>query len=107
MFRIYYADGSTYDGDPFVAPPDGVICIVKLDQDNGRFLVAQRDYYWFDGEWFGGDLFGLFDHLRQPGPRKVVFGRFVTNRVYQKVIGKALADPDFPPKSARHPEEIY
>jgi hypothetical protein len=113
LWRIFYTDGSTYsntDGSPYDAPPDGVQVIVKSDKDNGRFLVAQRDYYWFDHrrqQWFGGDIGGFWQHLRKPGPAKVLFGEFVTNEEYQACVSAALADPDFQPKSARHPEEAF
>jgi hypothetical protein len=113
LWRIFYTDGSTYsslDGSPYDAPPDGVQVIVKADADNGRFLVAQRDYYWFDHqrqEWFGGDIGGFWQHLRKPGPSKVLFGEFVTNAEYNRCITAALSDPAFNPKSARHPEEVF
>lgn len=110
-WRIYYGDGSTYsnkDGKPFDAPPDNVQAIVFADRDHGRIINAMRDFYWWMGdEWYGGDLFGLFDHLRQPGPRKVLFARSIPNEQYQEIIKTALADPDFPPKSANAPGERF
>lgn len=107
-WRIYYGDGSTYDGDPFLAPPDNVQCVVIADPDHGRILRAMKDFYWWIGdEWYGGDLFGLFDYLRQPGPKKVIFARSLSDRQYQATIKAALADPDFLPKSAMAPGERF
>lgn len=115
-WKIYYGDGSTYsdlDGSPFDASPDNVQVIVMKDEKHGRLLVGKCDMYWWveeEGEWFGlmdrlG--YGLFDYLRQPGPKKVIFGRTTSNEAYDAVIKAAIADPDFPPKSAKAPGEEF
>jgi hypothetical protein len=107
QWRIYYTDGSTFsslDGSPYDAPAEDVQVLLKLDPDVGRFLLAAKDFYWFDHarqEWFGGEKAGLYQHLRQPGPSKVLFGTFVTCREYHDCVKAALSDPDFPPKTAR------
>ena len=112
-WRIWYEGGSSYsnlDGSPFDAPPDGVMVIAVRAPAIGRQLFANRDYYWWDtieSFWFGGDIFGLYDYLRRPGPRKVLFGRMVRNEEYQLCAQLALDDPSLPVKSARHPSEIY
>lgn len=112
-WRIYYTDGTTFsnkDGNPYDAPKEGVQVILKTEPDVGRFMIAMKDYYWFDHqrqEWFGGDMAGFYQHLRQPGPSCVTFGTFVTHREYEECVKAALCDPDFPPKSAKHLEEIW
>lgn len=107
-WRIYYGDGGTYssaDGDPADAPARGVQAIVQADTQVGRHVLSGFDYYWWEGTWFGGDLFGLFDYLIEPGPKAVKFGRTVPNDVFERVIRAACDDPDFPRKSARRRHE--
>jgi hypothetical protein len=100
-WRIYYADGSTFDGDPYEAPGSGVIVIIQRNPDVGFTLLRGRDWYWYEGHWFGGDMAGLtlycVDHK---GPQKVLLGKFVGDRQFHDIIAKSLVDPDFPPKSA-------
>ena len=104
-WRIYYGDGSTFsneDGEPQFAPAMNVQVIVVKDTADtinnvGRRLWFGRDYYWWDdGEWIGGDHFGLYDYLQRPGWRRVLFGRSVPARRFIETRRKALADPDFP-----------
>lgn len=109
-WKIFYDEGSFghLDGSPFDAPARGVQVVVQEDPDVGRRLMAQRDFYWWtpDG-WFGGDLAGLFDYLAEPGMKRVLFGRYVAYRKYDAAVKAALADPDFPPKSARLETETF
>lgn len=107
-FRIYYGDGSTYDGAVEHAPALNVQAIVQEDphpHGTGRYVIhggGQRpnrvplDYYWWDDAmWVGGDLFGLFDYLQRPGWKKVLFGRTLPDAAYQAIITAAGDDPDF------------
>lgn len=99
-YRIYYADGSTFDGSPSGAPSLGVVCIVQPDPDVGRHVLSGFDYYWpADGAWWGGDLFGLFQYLIEPGLKKVLFGRTISNRAFREILKAACEDRDFAPKS--------
>ncbi len=108
-FRIYYDDGSTYDGAPECAPGAGVIGIVRRDEaaedfpyTNGRELLYGKDHYWWTGErWLGGDSYGRDDYLRQPGWRKVIAGRTVERVRFERVKRQMETDPAFPPMSAR------
>jgi hypothetical protein len=101
VFRIYYDDGSTFDGDPFDAPFWGVLIIVEKDRDHGRRIVSNGDYYvWIDGRWRAKDHIGLIDYLQQPGHRKAVCGRMVENDHFTAVYMRADADPDFPARTA-------
>lgn len=112
-WRIYYEGGVTFsneDGTPFDAPSRGVMVISVAEPAIGRQLVSRFDFYWWHSDkrfWFGGDVNGLWDYLSDPGPKKVLFGRFVKNDEYQVVIKQAIEDPDLPVKSARHPEEKF
>lgn len=102
-FKIYYADGSVYQGDPYAAPALGVLVIVERDPDSGRRLVAEKDYFVWDGKnarWWAVDEMGMHDYLIQPGPRRVLFGRTVPNEEWYAVCRRANADPDFPARTS-------
>ena len=100
-FRVYYSDGSTFDGDPESAPGLGVVVIVQDDPDVGRMVMARWDFYcWHQGQWWGHDLTGLMDCLALPGFNRVLIGRTVSQERWQAINAAALADPDFAPKSA-------
>jgi hypothetical protein len=108
-WRIYYGDGTTFDdldGTPADAPALNVQVIVVRDRDPnsqlGRYPVHRFDYYWWDDpDWYGGDLFGLFDYLARPGWKRVMFGRTIGNAEHQAIIDRALADPDLIRRSRR------
>ena len=105
---LYYGDGSTFsneDGLPADAPALNVQVISTADaviaREVGVVLLYGKDYYWWDGGWFGGDLFGLFDYLLCAQGRAVVkFGRFVPRDQYQAAFNKAVAE-----KHAWYPDE--
>ena len=104
MFRIYYDGGATYDGEPFAAPAFGVLVIAETDAEHGRRLIQNADYYcWREGRWWEMDFVGLVDYLAQPGPRKVLFGRLVSNEVHQAAFDRAYNDVDLPAKTAWSP----
>jgi hypothetical protein len=92
-WRIYYDDGTTFEGDPFLTPARGVMCI--LDSHGQWHIDENKDYYVWkfreDG-WSGVDLFGLVDYLLEAGARKVVFGRLVENSIFNKIKQQALKD---------------
>ena len=97
MFKIFYDDGSTYSGEAYSAPALGVQAIVQDSQEHGRTIVCRVDYYVLrsDGAWLGVDLFGLWDYLQQPGPRKVLFGRTIPSPLFISIYKQAYTDPDF------------
>lgn len=103
MWRVYYDDGTTGDStnfSPEIVPALGVLCVVQPDPDTGRHRLSKVDYYWFENEeWWGGDLFGLFDYLTRPGLKVVKFGRTVDNETFRRIMAIADADPDFPARS--------
>ena len=110
-WRIYYEDNSTFsntDGEPWDAPTSGVL-VVGCDNDEvGRVLVYGQSYYfWWEEhkQWWAGNIIGLFDYLNRPGPRKVLFGREVPGKDWNRAIYKAENDPYLPPKTALHPME--
>lgn len=81
LWRIYYADGSTFEGRPEDAPGVGVIVIAQHDPHSGRELLHGDgprvvDWYWWeDGSWLCGDMAGLVQYLGAPGWKKVLADR--------------------------------
>ena len=74
-FRIYYGDGSTYSGDPYLAPQTGVQVVA---QENRKRLISGKDAYCWKPEsgWHGCDTLGMWDYLfSYRGPKAVLFGR--------------------------------
>lgn len=110
LWRIFYGDCSTFssaDGPADLSPGLDVQAIVQPDPDVGRHVLSRFGYYWLDrGEWYGGDLFGLFDYLQRPGHKVVRFGRTISNARFREIIRAATEDPNFPRKSAWKPDEF-
>ena len=98
-FRIYYADNSTFNADPFDAPFFGVLFVVETDAEHGRRLVSNGDYYVWDGRWWARDFIGMIDYLQQPGPKKVICGRMVANDEWNRIRAIAEKDADFPART--------
>ena len=103
-WRIYYGDGTTVDSsqcDVYDVPARNVQVAASHTPDpqhsTGCLPVHRKDYYWWEPdceEWSGGDLFGLFDYLIQPGPKKVLFGRTIEADDYRRIIKAACEDRD-------------
>lgn len=105
-WRTFYGDGATFsdaDGSPYDAPRLNVQVIVGADPQIGRYIVSDKDAYWWEPEherWFGGDRRGEWDYLCRLGPRVVLYGRAIGDDAYNRAIAAALSDPDFPSKTA-------
>jgi hypothetical protein len=100
-WRIYYDDREPFDGDAFETPALGVLVIVEKDVEHGRRIVSGGDYYVFkEDRWFAVDFIGMVDYLIQPGPKRVLIGRMVSNERWNEVYSKAYNDEDFPVKTA-------
>jgi hypothetical protein len=107
-WRIYYGDGSTYDGEGIPTFPstngDGAssppsardVQVIMQDHDYvGKELATGADYYIFDDKmqkWRGVDLFGLFDFLLDSGI--ILFGRTISNEEYQKILNGAIKEKE-------------
>ena len=64
---------------------------VQEHPDIGWHTQSGYDYYvWRDGRYVGVDLFGLYDWLLDSG--KVLFGRTLTQKEFNKVMKRALVD---------------
>ena len=105
-WKIWYGDGSTFsdiDGSPYDAPRLDVQVIVGPDRMTGRYVVSDKDAYWWVPEeqrWRGGDRKGEWIYMLRLGPRVVLYGEQVSDEAYNSCIVAALHDPDFPPKTA-------
>lgn len=101
MWRVYYADGSTFDseqGEPHEAPPLGFICAVGYDESGSRYIMHGWDHYCWDLEtrqWWGMDMCGLFDRLIRNLVYAYKQGRTVTKTDFQRIMQAAHTDPDF------------
>lgn len=85
IWKIYYGDGSVFsnkDGLPENAPALNVQAVTCSPE-----------------VWMGGDIFGLFDYLSQPGKKIVKFGRMVTNAEFDRAVTLARNDPYFDPNN--------
>jgi hypothetical protein len=90
MWRLYYDDGSTWEGPVEAAPGLGVVVVLMTD-----FVIVGHDFYcWHadQGRWWGADQAGLWDYLQQPGWKKVLFGRTVSNEQYGRIHARAMRD---------------
>ena len=103
-FRVYYADGSTYDGPVESVPIFEVLVIVERDADHGRRLVSGGDFYvWDDGKWLACDQFTMFQYLARPGLNKrVLIGVMVHGDRWNEIARRARYDPDFPDQTGYH-----
>jgi hypothetical protein len=108
-WRVYYADGSTFDssqGSEEAAPGDGVVCIVQPAR-GGREVMCRWDWYYWHGtaeEWWGSDIHGLLYQLTHDPEgviRAVKQGAMVKTDWYDELTKRASNDPDFPPLTRR------
>ena len=101
-WRIYYADGSTFDsamGEPHEAPSEGFLCAIGYDETGKRYIMHGWAIYQWDRDirqWWGMDLLGLFDRLRRNLVYAYKEGRTVGRRDWEKTMIRANNDPDFP-----------
>ena len=114
LWRIYYGNGETFDGDmgtPSAAPGRDVCVIVQPDETVGRSLLHRWDWYYWNGltnRWWGGDVHGVLDqftHDRNNQFRALKQGGMVESDTFDTILKRAMADPDFTPKSAKLPLE--
>ena len=93
MWRIYYADGSTFDdtqGKPEDAPATGVICILQNPPNHGWQLHRDKDYYlWLGDEWVGVEPDGFWQYMFKSGYKFPLFGVNVPDDIYAEIIKRA------------------
>lgn len=103
LWRIYYADGSTFDstmGDAHEAPSEFFTCAVGYDDKDKRYIMHGWNYYRWDKDstqWWGMDDQGLKTRLRHNGEIYAYKeGYTITTAKFNEIMGRAHKDPDFP-----------
>lgn len=103
-WRIYYADGSTFDnqdGAPSDAPGLGIIVIVQKHDDarEGAYLQHRADYYiWADLRWWACDLFRFWQYIfsqKYDHEKVALAGETIHNSTYVEIVRTAKNDKDF------------
>lgn len=97
---IYYGDGSTYadaDGEPWYAPKSNVQAVVEVDSAVGYIVLTRADFYCYDPEWTTTnwrtmDDWGFQEYMREPGPRLVLFGKWLGNHEYQALMTRITTE---------------
>ena len=95
MWKIWYGDGTTYSGDPYLAPATNVqVVIQKSDNKLGYDLNWGKDfYYWKDDRWMACDDWGMRDYLMlHTGPKAVLFGRSICDADFWALKEKAMKE---------------
>lgn len=96
-WRIYYADGTTWEDDQgFDCPAYGVICILqRRGYDDRFFMTSQAPYYIFvRGEWLPAWINDIEDYLaNQLGIiERFLVGRIIPKAEFQRIYEQAKAD---------------
>jgi len=115
VFRIYYGDGSIYEGEPEGAPPHNVQCIAWDDPNTsvesiGRVVLHEWDIYIYSDPigWHGTNKYAdLLQHLGRGigrgGVRAVLQGAWISEACYKAIRKRAETDPGMNRKNANHP----
>ncbi len=101
-WKVWFSDFFTFDssqGGFSDVPPWDIQVIAERNDEVGRRLYSQADYYLFiDGKWVGVDWVGLIDYL--VNVLKIVkVGRMIDRELFRQILAQAHNDPDLPPKS--------
>lgn len=107
-FRIYYGDGSFFEGRPEDAPVHNVQCIALDDADEafgqrGRIVMEGWDLFiytdavegWVGTNKYADLLMHLEDGLGPGGVRAVLRGRWIERKAFQAIRDRAFNDPGF------------
>jgi len=107
-FRVYYADGATFEGD-FSSinslPKWGVVAIVQADKEHGRKIISGGDYYVYELEddfgWVACDKESVY-YYREMGYPKDLIGVMVSTKKWTRIMKAAHNDPGFKTQTALH-----
>lgn len=114
-FRIYYGDGTTFEGEPEDAPTENVQAIIWDDPEigissAGRIVLHQWDIYIYSADigWHGTNKYAdLLLHLKKgcgpQGVRAVLLGQWISRENWLQILHRARTDEPFKPKSADKP----
>ena len=103
MWRIYYADGSTFahtDGAPQDTPTVGVVAIAEIYAGE-RKLMASWDWYYYvndatGGAWWGSDIHGALRQMatnRRVIPATLREGQTIHTSEWRTIMSRAHTDP--------------
>ena len=111
-FKIYYGDGSVYEGPIEDAPAVDVQVIAIADQrgssyELGRKVLKGWDWYaCYEDDWVGfNGTADLADHVLYNLTRikRILKGRMLPKGEWEAILKQATTDPGLPRKSARDP----
>ena len=91
---IFYGNGSTFTserGKPQDAPHLGVVAIVQTHIQPPQVLHQTDFYWWRDGYWWAGDIFGFLDQAARYGATWVKQGEMIRADRYKEILGRAVA----------------
>lgn len=96
-WRIYYADGSTWeDSQGFKGCPSyGVICILQRRHDDRYFITSQSPYYMYvKDEWLPVWINDVEDYLANQlaAIQRFIVGRIIPKHEFIKIYERAKAD---------------
>jgi hypothetical protein len=99
-YRIYYSDGSTFEGDPSAAPKTGVQVIIVRDGSKGRRVLKLVDYYVWSptlDRWVDciDSASVMLRAVREPWV-VILCGEYLCEADFEQVLIAAHNDPDFP-----------
>lgn len=92
-YKIFYSGDQAFEEQPGIKPPPRDVQIIMQTNPNEPlpyFQSGTNYYVWKDEQWYGVDIFGLFDFLLETG--LVLFGRTITNEEYQAIYQKAKGE---------------
>lgn len=95
MFKIYYADGTTFQGNPEMAPARGVVCILQKRADGRHNILSEKSHYvWSNDFWIPCTWDDVEEYLldRRNEFQFVIRGRVIDCAGYWKIFDKAKKD---------------
>ena len=98
-WEIFYSDGTSLTSeeiDPFeIQNHEDVQVIIQEDDENSWVTLALVPFFVYDDRgkgwkwWRVEDHFGLDHYLRQPGPRCVLFGTWIEDEDFRRILNGA------------------
>ena len=103
-FRVYYGDGSIFEGPLEDTPQWNVQVIIFADPELGRAILQAWDYYFYaEGRWYGVDgEVDYVEHTMTQPIERILKGRMIPNKPYLEVVRRAHNDPGFPAKTRKN-----
>ena len=99
LWAIYYGDETRFtdlDGSPYDAPRTDVQIIAFKNNRMGWEILSQSDYYYWEEAGHGWcmavDQFNVFDVLNRVKYPLILFGRWLSQDDFRKVVLKMLDD---------------